>query len=570
MPDGPRTAPAKTRVNSPAPKPSVLGRGCYWVTFGLSFASRVVGGVLAGTAPASPVLPQEPSAAPNKKAPVGLGNPGSNARMVRQEVGAEEGLRQVAPVGDPSASPCLVPTRTHRPGIFARMVAVLFAGLRRMRDNLRALSGRRGAIWEYGLVTLAYWGLTITDGAIRMLVLFQFYQMGYTAFQIASLFILYEIFGVLTNLFGGWIAAKRGVRFTLFGGMAAQIVSLLMLALISPTWPAGLLVAYTMVSQALSGIAKDLTKMSSKSAVKALIAKDNDKELFRWVSFLTGSKNALKGVGFFVGALLLTVTGFKLSLLLMGGGLMVLYVALDRALPKELGSKQAKAKFKSMFSMDRRVNLLSAARFFLFGARDVWFVIALPVYMAATFGWSPLVVGAYLAFWTIGYGIVQSIAPRFFANREGKTPGGYTVMFWAAVLTAVPIGIALALGVGLFPGPVIVLGLGAFGVIFAINSAVHSYMIVHYAESEKIAMTIGFYYMANAGGRLIGTIISGWAYQTMGIVGCLWISGAFVGAAALISSGLILPPARQSRPDRQLASPGPANLVIDVPTIVTA
>jgi hypothetical protein len=270
--------------------------------------------------------------------------------------------------------------------------------------------------------------------------------------------------------------------------------------------------------------------------------------MYRWVSILTGSKNALKGVGFFVGAVLLTLTGFTLSLLIMSAGLAYLLFALWRHLPADLGRTKEKAKFKSMFSFDRRINILSAARFFLFGARDVWFVVALPVFMAAVFGWSPVLVGAYLALWTIGYGIVQSIVPKFIAARSGETPKGYTVYFWALVLAAVPVAIALALSAGIFPALSIAGGLAIFGVVFAINSAVHSYMIVHYAESEKVAMTIGFYYMANAGGRLIGTILSGLIYQVAGLVGTLWVSAIFVGTSAVISTGLVFPERRAALP----------------------
>lgn len=421
------------------------------------------------------------------------------------------------------------------------------------------MSSRGDGVWEYILVTLAYWGLTITDGAIRMLVLFQFYLMGYTAFQIASLFLLYEVFGVVTNLFGGWIGANFGLRVTLFGGLGIQIFALAMLAFMNPAWPAWLLVGYVMVSQALSGIAKDLTKMSSKSAIKAIIPADADATMYRWVSLLTGSKNALKGVGFFVGALLLTLIGFQMSLLLMSAALAILLYALWEHLPDDLGRSKEKAKFKSMFSQDHRVNILSAARFFLFGARDVWFVVALPVYLAAMFGWSPLLVGAYLALWTIGYGIVQSVAPRFIAAKKGEVPKGHTVFFWSLVLTAVPAGIALALGAGFFPQLSILGGLAVFGVVFAANSAVHSYMIVNYAESEKVAMTIGFYYMANAGGRLVGTVLSGWIYQVYGIVGCLWVSAIFAGQSTWISSKLTF--AERGQKPRE-ALPPPMDLAL--------
>ncbi|HLJ87716.1 MAG TPA: organoarsenical effux MFS transporter ArsJ [Candidatus Angelobacter sp.] len=414
------------------------------------------------------------------------------------------------------------------------------------------LTGQGKGVWEYALVTSAYWGFTVTDGALRMLVLLQFYFLGYSAFQIAFLFLFYEIFGVITNLVGGWIGANMGLRVTLFGGMAIQIFALVMMAFLGAAWPTWLVVAWVMVAQALSGIAKDLTKMSSKSAIKAVVPENAEGALYKWVSLLTGSKNALKGVGFFVGALLFTVTGFTGSVLIMAAGLAVLSSAVYKALPKDLGERQRKAKFRAMFSMDRRINILSAARFFLFGARDVWFVVALPVFFSSVFGWSPIVVGAYLALWTIGYGIVQSLAPRFIAAKTGETPKGYTVFFWALVLTAVPLSISLAVAAGFFPGLSVAVGLAVFGVIFAINSAVHSYMIVHYAESEKVAMTIGFYYMANAGGRLIGTVLSGFVYQYGGIVACLWISTAFVGAAAVISAALAVP---ERQPTLQLATP---------------
>lgn len=533
----------------------VIAKSCYAAAFGVSFASRFIGGLFSKEN-GRPRSAQADSSAENQIAP------DASATASREPVGrvpAERVFKLTWGVkltwGERISRS--VSSAVDTAGEWIRL---RWSGWsEKLRELVRSLSARRDGVWEYTLVTIAYWGLTITDGAIRMLVLFQFYLMGYSAFQIATLFLFYEIFGVITNLLGGWIGANMGLRVTLFGGLALQIFALVMLAFMNPAWPTGIVVAYVMIDQALSGIAKDLTKMSSKSAIKAVIPKDNDAMLYRWVSLLTGSKNALKGVGFFVGALLLTITGFNLSLFIMGAGLFFLLAALWRHLPQDLGRTKEKAKFKSMFSMDRRINILSAARFFLFGARDVWFVVALPVYLSSFFGWSPILVGAYLALWTIGYGIIQSIAPRFIAAKEGETPKGYTVLFWASMLTAVPIAIALAIGAGIFPGFSIVGGLAIFGVVFAINSAVHSYMIVYYAESEKVAMTVGFYYMANAGGRLVGTVLSGWVYQVMGIVGCLWLSGLFVGAAALISTGLVLPEERKAiRSGRQPAGLLPA------------
>jgi MFS family permease len=512
----------------------------YVCGFGLSFAARLLKGLLPRAT--NPARTEPPAPASSRAARATVAERSPRPRLVTGPTPASKPNARPAPTPSPRRGSLTGILVAARDWVRDRLLSAS-AGLRKF---IATLSSSGDGIWHYMVVTVAYWGLTITDGAIRMLVLFQFYLLGYTAFQIASLFLFYEIFGVVTNLFGGWIGANFGLRVTLFGGLGIQIVALAMLALLSPAWPAWLVVGYVMFSQGLSGIAKDLTKMSSKSSIKAVVPKDADATMYRWVSVLTGSKNALKGVGFFVGALLLTVTGFTASLLIMSAGLAYLLHSLWRHLPSDLGRTKDKAKFKSMFSLDRRINVLSAARFFLFASRDVWFVVALPVYLSAMFGWSPILVGAYLALWTIGYGIVQAIVPKFIAAKQGETPKGYTVYFWAMVLAAVPAAIALALGAGVVSAISIAGGLAVFGVVFAINSAVHSYMIVHYAESEKVAMTIGFYYMANAGGRLVGTVLSGFVYQIAGIVGCLWLSAIFVAVSALISTGLMIPEGRRN------------------------
>lgn len=176
-------------------------------------------------------------------------------------------------------------------------------------------------IRSYALVTAAYWGLTLTDGALRMLVLLYFHNLGYNPLQVAALFILYEFFGVITNLIGGWIGSRFGLKLTLFSGLGVQILALSMLALLPPGWPQWMAIAYVMGSQALSGIAKDLTKMSSKSAIKLVVPPNAEGALFKWVAILTGSKNALKGVGFFLGGALLATAGFVGGLWIMVGGL---------------------------------------------------------------------------------------------------------------------------------------------------------------------------------------------------------------------------------------------------------
>lgn len=398
---------------------------------------------------------------------------------------------------------------------------------------------------NYMLVTAAYWSDTVTDGATRMLVLFYFHSLGYTPFAVASLFIFYEVFGILTNLFGGYIGARFGLRTTLFIGLGTQLVALSMLAFAPQGW---LVVAYVMVSQALSGIAKDMTKMSSKSAVKLIVPENASATLYRWVSILTGSKNALKGVGFFLGGLLLTLLDFQSALMLLValvGGTLILAALLMRG---GLGQANKKAKFGQMFSRNGAVNKLAAARIFLFGARDVWFVVGLPVFLSSVLGWTFWQSGGFLAVWVIGYGIVQAATPGLLRSRveEQHEPDGRTATILAFVLAALPAGIALGLSAGLAPGTVVVAGLILFGAVFALNSAVHSYLILAYTDSDKVAMSVGFYYMANASGRLAGTVLSGALYQwglqsgpSDGLIACLWASTAFVLVAGLLS--LLLP-----------------------------
>ncbi len=408
--------------------------------------------------------------------------------------------------------------------------------------------GRSGDLHNYVLVTAAYWADTIADGAIRLLVLFYFYERGYTPFQLATVFAFYEIFGIVTNLVGGFLAARLGLKTTLVMGLGVQIAALLMLGAAPGEW---LVVPYVMAAQALSGIAKDLTKMSSKSAVKLVVADDVPGALYRWVAILTGSKNALKGVGFFVGGLLLTVTSFQTAMLLLAAMVFAALVSTIPFMHGGLGRADRGAKFKQMFSNSRAINLLAAARIFLFASRDVWFVVGLPVYLRTVLDWSFWEVGTFMAIWVIGYGIVQASAPRLVRERSAGhgAPDGRTAARLAFGLAAFPAVIALALAAGLDPTAVLVGGLIAFGVVFALNSAVHSYLILAYADGDKVAMNVGFYYMANACGRLAGTLLSGLLYQWRGLEACLWASAAFVLAAGVLS--LLLPRSapRSSRPD---------------------
>ncbi|MGK2877311.1 MAG: organoarsenical effux MFS transporter ArsJ [Solirubrobacterales bacterium] len=385
---------------------------------------------------------------------------------------------------------------------------------------------------NYILVTGAYWADTIADGATRVLVLFYFYERGYSPIEVALLFIFYEVFGIVTNLVGGWLAAKLGLRTTLVMGLGTQLVALLMLALVPSAW---LVVAWVMISQALSGIAKDLTKMSAKSAVKLVVPEDDPGTLYRWVTILTGSKNALKGVGFFIGGLLLTTIGFQPALILLAVMIAIALICITGLMQGDLGNPDREAKFRQMFSNNRAVNLLAAARVLLFASRDVWFVVALPVYLRSVLGWSFWEVGSFLAVWVIGYGIVQASAPRILGGRH---PDGRMATWLAFALATLPAAIAVALISGADPTVTLVAGLIVFGAVFALNSAVHSFLILHYADGDKVAMNVGFYYMANAAGRLTGTILSGVIYQLSGLEACLWASSLMLLGAGAISLAL--------------------------------
>ena len=386
---------------------------------------------------------------------------------------------------------------------------------------------------NYLVVTGGYWAFTLTDGALRMLVVLYFHLLGYSPFEVAMLFLFYEFFGIVTNLVGGWLGSRIGLNLTMHIGMAMQIVALVMLMVNESL----LSVSYVMLAQALSGIAKDLNKMSAKASVKTLLPQDNsNSSLFKWVALLTGSKNALKGVGFFLGAILLQWFEFRGALAILAGGLLtVLFITLS-LLPKQLGKAKNKPKFSQVFSNTTEINWLSAARFFLFGSRDVWFVVALPVYLYSVFEWSFTQVGSFLAIWVIAYGVVQASAPKLLRHRHhGKGADGKTAILWAFILAFLPASIALGLYMDIEPELFLIAGLIIFGIVFAINSALHSYLIVAWSEHDKVSMNVGFYYMANAGGRLLGTVLSGWVYQTQGLIGCLIISSLFVIAAALLS-----------------------------------
>jgi MFS family permease len=395
------------------------------------------------------------------------------------------------------------------------------------------------ALRSYVLVTSAYWAFTLTDGALRMLVLLHFHELGYTPVELAFLFLFYEFFGVVTNLLGGWLAARLGLKLTLFSGLALQVAALAMLSFVTPGWHKSVSVAYVMSAQALSGVAKDLTKMSSKSSIKVLVPEDAKSSLFKWVAILTGSKNALKGAGFFLGGLLLSLLGFGASLWAMAGALLVVLLSCVVSLPADLGIAKKKAKLATIFSKTHAINVLSAARFFLFGARDIWFVVGVPVFLTVQLEWGFAQVGAFLALWVVGYGAIQSVTPALIMRwTKGRAPQGRAAFVLAVLLATISALMAVGVVSGISPALMLIVGLGVFGTIFAVNSSVHSYLILAYSDGDKVAMNVGFYYMANAGGRLVGTLLSGALYQVGGIAACLWGTVGFAVVTAAISTRL--------------------------------
>ena len=390
---------------------------------------------------------------------------------------------------------------------------------------------------NYVLVTFGYWTFTLTDGALRMLVLLHFNELGYSPVAIAFLFLSYEFMGILTNLLGGWVGARRGLNRTLVAGLGLQIVALVALTFEQPSWRQWFSVTFVMAAQALSGVAKDLTKMSSKSAVKTVAG---DGTLFRLVAILTGSKNALKGVGFFVGAGLLSWVGYDNALWSMACALAMTIVVLLVMLNEDIGRSNKKPPLRSILSKSVAVNRLSAARFFLFGARDIWFVVALPVFLADELGWSNGGVGGFLAFWVIGYGVVQSLAPRILGRGGARVDEIRATRIWALILGCVIGSIALFVGLDIGATIAVVGGLVLFGVVFAMNSSLHSYLILAYSDDDDVALDVGFYYSANAAGRLVGTLLSGLLYLWGGLSLTLWGSAAFVAITWLLT--LRLPP----------------------------
>ena len=395
---------------------------------------------------------------------------------------------------------------------------------------------------NYAIVTAAYWGFTLTDGALRMLVLLHFYGLGYSPFTLAFLFLLYEAAGVLANLIGGWLATRYGIARMLTVGLVTQIMGFTLLSMLDPTWTVTMSVAWVVLSQGVCGIAKDLTKTASKSAIKITQAQAQTQgagQLFKWVAWFTGSKNAMKGVGFFLGGVMLQALGFQGSLWAMAGLLALILMGVITSLPPMMGKSKASKSAKELFAKNAGINGLAAARVALFGARDVWFVVGVPVFLYSV-GWTFTMVGGFVAAWTIGYGLVQALAPQIVRRSDdGLTREVPAARWWSALLAVVPMALAAAVAAQV---PhlewVVVAGLGVFGFAFAVNSSVHSYLVLAYAGSEKAAEDVGFYYAANALGRFFGTLMSGLLYQWGGLLYALAGSAAMLVVCWLVTLNL--------------------------------
>lgn len=389
------------------------------------------------------------------------------------------------------------------------------------------------SISHYLIVTSSYLGFTLSDGALRMLVLFYFFKLGFSPLTLALLFLLYEFAGVIANLGGGWLTTRFGIRIMLLVGLSLQIIGLIFLSLLDPSFDYILSIIWVLAAQGISGLAKDFTKTASKSAIKSMEV-DGRQGLFYWVSWFTGSKNAMKGIGFFLGGILLTKFGFQNSLWVMAGSLGLVLLLVSFLLPKNLGTSRPSGRIKELFSKSPEVNKIALARIFLFGGRDIWFVVAIPIFLY-TNGWDFWEVGGFLAGWTVFYGLVQAIAPNiiYVTNNGKKTVSSTSILVWSISLALVSL---FLLGIMSAKTDLLLLlsGLILFGFVFAINSSLHSFLIVAYAGSKKAAEDIGFYYAANAAGRLFGTFLSGLLFQQGGVLACLAGTTLFLIATSFV------------------------------------
>ena len=350
------------------------------------------------------------------------------------------------------------------------------------------------------LVSLCYQGFTLSDGALRMLVLLHLNQQGRTPWALLLVLLPYEIAGVFTNLLGGWLGARHGLKLPLLLGLVLQSLACLALGLaVAPS------LAFVMLTQVASGIAKDLAKTAAKSYVRALPAGADDR-LFARVGWLTGSKNVTKGLGFFVGGALLTAVGFQVTNLALAAALLAIALLAIWLLPNPPG--KPRARIARVADHGPPVRWLALARLFLFAARDAWFAIAVPLYLATSLQWPSAWIGTFLSVWVIGYGLVQAATPLWWP-APSTASGVRRTRVTTALLVVPLLATSAALWAGLAGGPALVLGLCAFGAVFAVTSSLHSWLVLAIARGDDVVERVGFYYAANSAGRLLGTVLSG-------------------------------------------------------------
>ena len=419
-------------------------------------------------------------------------------------------------------------------------------------------TSRKGhALWPFIIISITYLLFTVTDGAVRMLVLLHAYNKGFSAMEVAVMFALYELCGAGTNLAAGVMGARWGIQVTLVSGLLMQVVGLSLLYGWDDSWSKSTAIAYVTFAQALCGVAKDLVKLGGKTVTKLVTPEEKQESLFRLVSSLTGYKNSLKGVGYFLGAALLESSYFAA----IHANVALVALALPFAvfgLRPELGRvAKENIALDSVFRQKPNINWLSLARFFLFGSRDLWFEVPLPFYLrsAEGLGWPRPAVGAALAGYIIAYGQFQSHSPRLILSPLRQSPPNkHVCVLWNALLFVVPAFLAAGVfGVHQADGAddasatraktvVLIIGVASFALVFAVNSAVHSYLVVKYSDGDKVAMNVGFYYMANAFGRLVGTIVSGALYSyvssdvDVGFAACFLAGAVFVALSGYVTT----------------------------------
>jgi MFS family permease len=445
------------------------------------------------------------------------------------------------------------------------------------------------ALRPFVIISSSYLLFTITDGAIRMIVLLHAYNKSFSALEVSITFTLYELAGVFTNLAAGFMGAKWGIKLTLISGLSLQLLSYGLLFAWQDDWTKRESIIFVTVAQMFAGIAKDLTKLGGKTVTKLVTPEQKETHLFKLVSLITGWKNSLKGVGYFLGSALLSVS-YELALGFMMGLVVLAMPWAILGLDKSLGTaKKRNASWKEVFNLEnRRLNILSLARLFLFASRDFWFEVPLPFFLRSPscdglgtsscllnencgngavcgesgfceninpgggcggLGLNRVVVGAFLGGYIILYGQVQAWTPQLVTGPLKQTPPNkLTEVFWGLIncIPTLVMAIVMTWAPAFEAGDTaamtiwLIVVIVTFAIIFAINSSIHSFLVVNYASKDKVAVSVGFYYMSNAIGRLLGTLGSGILYTYVGdFVGPLAGSDAVAGLAACFFAGTL-------------------------------